>query len=111
MSGNYFNTHLQALCLPFLSLKLTHNEAHGTQCWFNYTDVWVPSRASAAAEPSISALCAGEQHQGLSVDTPDESGVHSAETVKEGSGLRDISEGTELTYYIKGSISDQNDLT
>lgn len=102
---NYFSAHLQSLCLPFLSLKLTHNVAHSTQCLFNRTNVWVPSRA-AAAEPNISALHVGEQLQGLSVvpsaeETPDDSGDHSKEAVKESSGLRDISKGKELTYFDK----------
>ncbi|XP_044037919.1 rho guanine nucleotide exchange factor 10-like protein isoform X1 [Siniperca chuatsi] len=57
-----------------------------------------PSWASAAAaEPSTSAPCVGEELQGLpvvlsAVETPVDSGDHSKEIVKEGSGSRDISE-------------------
>lgn len=105
IARNYFDPHLQPLCLPFLSLKLTHNEAHGTQCWLNCANIWVPSRVSAAAAagPSTSAPSVGEELRGPpavqpAAETPTYSRDHSKEIVKENSTSRDTSEGTELNY-------------
>lgn len=75
---------------------------------FNCVNIWVPSRASAAAEPSTSGLSVAEEPRGLRVapsaaETPALSGDHSKEVVKESSGPGDISEGTELNHIWQGS--------
>lgn len=74
---------------------------------FNCANTFVPCRAAtaaaAAAEPGNSAPCAGKELRGLpagpsAVETPANSGDRGTEIVKESSGSREISEGTELNY-------------
>lgn len=74
---------------------------------FNCANTFVPCRATAAAaaaaEPGNSAPCVGKELRGLpagpsAVETPANLGDRGTEIVKESSGSREISEGTELNY-------------